>query len=169
MSTSIDDLLKGQGRTGASMDDVDAILEELNNSSAKIQQQPPPPSQPQQIAPPPPPPPPIQQPNPMIMQQLQQQQHQLEQLSQMNREKDILLTNMSKESKNITKNSNENVDLLTEFKPSLIIFVILIVLNLPILNNLVSKTIGIENDNTIFAILKTFVICIIFFLINKFI
>ena len=102
--------------------------------------------------------------------QLQQQQQQLQQLSQMNREKDLLLSNMSKESKNMTKNSNENinVDLLTEFKPTLIIFVILIVLNLPILNNLVSKTIGIENDNTIFAILKTFVICIIFFLINKF-
>ena len=104
--------------------------------------------------------------------QLQQQQHQLNQLSQMNREKDLLLSNLSKESNNVTKNSNENenvnVDLLSEFKPTLIIFVILIVLNLPILNNLVSKTIGIENDNTIFAILKTFVICIIFFLINKF-
>ena len=164
MSTSIDDLLKGQSGQNTSMDDVDAILEELNNSSKN---QPPPSPPPQQIAPPPP----VQQqqqPDPMIIQQLQQQQHQLQQLSQMNREKDILLSNISKESKNITKNSNENVDLLTEFKPSLIIFVILIVLNLPILNNLVSKSIGIENDNTIFAILKTFIICIIFFLINKF-
>ena len=103
-----------------------------------------------------------------MMHQIQQQQQQLQQLSQMNREKDLLLSNISKESNNITKNSNENVDLLTEFKPTLIIFVILIVLNLPILNNFVSKTIGIENDNTIFAILKTFVMCIIFFLINKF-
>ena len=162
MSTSIDDLLKGQSGQNASMDDVDAILEELNNSAKN---QPPPQPPPQQIAPPPPS---QQQPDPMMMQQLQHQQQQLQQLSQMNREKDILLSNMSKESKNITKNSNENVDLLTEFKPTLIIFVILIVLNLPILNNLVSKSIGIENDNTIFAILKTFIICIIFFLINKF-
>ena len=164
MSTSIDDLLKGGGNTGASMNDVDAILEELNNSSKN--QQPPP--SPPQIAPPQQQQ--QQQPDPMMMMQLQQQQQQLQQLSQMNREKDLLLSNMSKESKNMTKNSNENinVDLLTEFKPTLIIFVILIVLNLPILNNFVSKTIGIENDNTIFAILKTFVMCIIFFLINKF-
>lgn len=158
MSTSIDDLIKNN--SGGSTDDIDAILQELN------QRPPPQQASPKQIQAPPSQ---QSQPDPQIIAQLNAQAQQLQQLSQMNREKDILLSNMSKESKNI-KNSNENVnvDLLTEFKPTLIIFVILIVLNLPILNNLVSKTIGIENDNTIFAILKTFVICIIFFLINKF-
>lgn len=160
MSTSIEQLMNSNQGNGASMNEVDAILEELNN---KPQQQPsiqPPNTQPKQITGPPSPQ--MQQ----MMHQIQQQQSQLQQLSNMNREKDLFI---QQNIQNNEKKPELPVDLLTEFKSTLIIFSILIIFNLPVLNKFITTSIGIENDNTIFAILKTFIVCIIFFLINKFI
>ena len=160
MSTSIEQLMNSNPGNGASMNEVDAILEELNN---KPQQQPPPNAQPKQITGPPSPQ--MQQ----MMHQIQQQQSQLQQLSNMNREKDLFIQqNIQNNDKKIDQ-PEQPVDLLTEFKSTLIIFSILIIFNLPVLNKFITISIGIENDNTIFAILKTFIVCIIFFLINKFI
>ena len=161
MSTSIEQLMNSNQGNGASMNEVDAILEELNNKPQKQpSMQAPPNTQPKQITGPPSPQ--MQQ----MMHQIQQQQSQLQQLSNMNREKDLFI---QQNIQNNEKKPEQPVDLLTEFKSTLIIFSILIIFNLPVLNKFITTSIGIENDNTIFAILKTFIVCIIFFLINKFI
>jgi len=165
MSTSIEQLMNSNPGNGASMNEVDAILEELNNKPQQQQpppMQPPPNTQPKQITGPPSPQ--MQQ----MMHQIQQQQSQLQQLSNMNREKDLFIQQNIQNNDKKTDQPEQPVDLLTEFKSTLIIFSILIIFNLPVLNKFITTSIGIENDNTIFAILKTFIICIIFFLINKF-
>ena len=154
MSTSIDQLLAGEGGGNNSMSEVDAILDELNSK-----QQP-------QVA---------KQVtgstdadmrNNQMMKQLAEQQEQLAQLSQMNREKDMFIQqNIQNQEKKL---DNTNIDLLTEFKSTIILFIVVTIFTLPVLNNLITKSLGIENDNTIFAILKTFIMAIIFFLLNKF-
>ena len=95
---------------------------------------------------------------------IEKQQSELENLIHQNQHKDKLLQEMS----NQNENKNDNINLLYEFKDSLIIFSLLIVLTQPIINNYIVKMLGIEY-NTIYAILRTFIITIIFFLINKFI
>ena len=95
---------------------------------------------------------------------IEKQQSALENLIHQNQHKDKLLQEMS----NQNENKNDNINLLYEFKDSLIIFSLLIVLTQPIINNYIVKMLGIEY-NTIYAILRTFIITIIFFLINKFI
>jgi len=154
MSTSIDQLLAGEGGGNNSMSEVDAILDELNSK-----QQP-------QVA---------KQVtgstdadmrNNQMMKQLAEQQEQLAQLSQMNREKDMFIQqNIQNQEKKL---DNTNIDLLTEFKSTIILFIVVTIFTLPVLNNLITKSLGIENDNTIFSILKTFIMAIIFFLLNKF-
>lgn len=158
MSTSIDDLLKGASG-GTDMSEVDSILQELEG---KKQQQPP-----KQLQPPPQQVP--SQPDPQIIAQLQAQQQQLQELSMMNRQKDLVIQQLqnSDNSDNSDNSVEKSVDLLTEFKPTIILFSLVLVLTLPVLNKFVCKSIGIE-ENTIFSILRTFIIAIIFFLINKF-
>ena len=160
MSTSIDDLLKGASG-GTDMSEVDSILQELEG---KKQQQPP-----KQLQPPPPQQVPSQ-PDPQIIAQLQAQQQQLQQLSMMNREKDLAIQQLqnSDNSENSDNSVEKSVDLLTEFKPTIILFSLVLILTLPVLNKFICKSIGIE-ENTIFSILRTFIIAIIFFLINKFV
>ena len=160
MSTSIDQLLAGEGGGNNSMSDVDAILNELNSKQQQQQQQQQQP--PKQITGPPD----VDMRNNQMMKQLAEQQEQLSQLSHMNREKDMFIQqNIQNQGKKI---DNTNVDLLTEFKSTIILFIVVTIFTLPILNNLITKSLGIENDNTIFAILKTFIMAIIFFLLNKF-
>ena len=163
MSTSIEQLMNSNQGNGASMNEVDAILEELNNKPSQPPPMQPPNTQPKQITGPPSPQ--MQQ----MMHQIQQQQSQLQQLSNMNREKDLFIQQNIQNNEKKPEQSEQPVDLLTEFKSTLIIFSILIIFNLPVLNKFITTSIGIENDNTIFSILKTFIVCIIFFLLNKFI
>ena len=99
---------------------------------------------------------------------IEKQQSALEDLIYQNQHKDKLLQEMSNQKINQNENKNDNINLLYEFKDSLIIFSLLIVLTQPIINNYIVKMLGIEY-NTIYAILRTFIITIIFFLINKFI
>ena len=99
---------------------------------------------------------------------IEKQQSALENLIHQNQHKDKLLQEMSNQNENKNDNKNDNINLLYEFKDSLIIFSLLIVLTQPIINNYIVKMLGIEY-NTIYAILRTFIITIIFFLINKFI
>jgi len=99
---------------------------------------------------------------------IEKQQSALENLIHQNQHKDKLLQEMSNQNENKNENKNDNMNLLYEFKDSLIIFSLLIVLTQPIINNYIVKMLGIEY-NTIYAILRTFIITIIFFLINKFI
>lgn len=161
MSTSIDDLLKGASG-GTDMSEVDSILQELEGRSQQ-QQQPPKQLQapPQQVP---------SQPDPQIIAQLQHQQQQLEQLSMMNRQKDLVIQQIQNNdnSDNSDNSVEKSVDLLTEFKPTIILFSLVLILTLPVLNKFICKSIGIE-ENTIFSILRTFIIAIIFFLINKFV
>ena len=164
MSTSIDDLLKGASG-GTDMSEVDSILQELESKSQQ-QQQPP-----KQIQAPPQQVHSQSQPDPQIIAQLQAQQQQLQQLSMMNREKDLVIQKMqnnSGSSKNLDNSVEKSVDLLIEFKPTIILFSLVLILTLPVLNKFICKSIGIE-ENTIFSILRTFIIAIIFFLINKFV
>ena len=98
---------------------------------------------------------------------IEKQQSALENLIHQNQHKDKLLQEMSNQNEN-KNDKNDNINLLYEFKDSLIIFSLLIVLTQPIINNYIVKMLGIEY-NTIYAILRTFIITIIFFLINKFI
>ena len=166
MSTSIDQLLAGEGGGNNSMSEVDAILNELNSKQHQQQHQHQ--HQQQQQAPKQ-----ITGPsnadmrNNQMMKQLAEQQGQLAQLSQMNREKDMFIQqNIQNQEKKV--DNTTSVDLLTEFKSTIILFIVVTIFTLPILNNLITKSLGIENDNTIFAILKTFIMAIIFFLLNKF-
>jgi hypothetical protein len=94
--------------------------------------------------------------------QLQHQQQALDNLSRSNKEKDALLENINNEK------NNPQQDLFTEMKPSIIVFSIVVLLTLPALNKFLCNNLGIE-ENAIFSILKTFIITIIFFLLNKFI
>ena len=154
--TSIDDLIsqKQQGNTDESM--VESILQEINTQRT----QPPPqqvvsqPQEPQQS-----------QQSQQVQQmhiQLQHQQQALENLSRSNKEKDDLLENIHNEK------NNPQQDLFTEMKPSIIVFSVVVLLTLPVLNKFLCQNLGIE-ENAIFSILKTFIITIIFFLLNKFI
>ena len=166
MSTSIDQLLAGEGGGNNSKSEVDAILNELNSKQHQQQHQHQ--HQQQQQAPKQ-----ITGPsnadmrNNQMMKQLAEQQEQLAQLSHMNREKDLFIQqNIQNQDKKI--DNTTSVDLLTEFKSTIILFIVVTIYTLPILNNLITKSLGIENDNTIFAILKTFIMAIIFFVLNKF-
>ena len=160
MSTSIDDLLKGASG-GTDMSEVDSILQELESKK--------PPPSPKQLQPPPPQQVPSQ-PDPQIIAQLQAQQQQLQQLSMMNREKDLVIQKLQSSDNldNSDSSVDKSVDLLTEFKPTIILFSLVLILTLPVLNKFICKSIGIE-ENTVFSILRTFIISIIFFLINKFV
>jgi len=107
---------------------------------------------------------------------IQSQQLAIENLVKQNKYKDNILSQL-KNNNNDNNDNNDKLDdkistkydLLSEFKPTLILFSIIIVLTLPVINNLICKSIGIEADNTIFSILRCFIISVIFFLINKFI
>ena len=101
--------------------------------------------------------------------QMRAQQEALEDLVIQNRKKDEILRQMSEKNSEINDNTNDKtMDLLTEFKPTLIIFSIITVLTLPVINKFICTSIGIE-ENTIYSILRTFIISVIFFLLNKFI
>ena len=165
--TSIDDLLKKGGGNRSNSDAIDSILEELNSSNNiqpssqqpqhQIQLQ----QQQQQSGPTP-----EQIQNQQMHTQLMQQQAALENMARQNQEKDMILQNINQE-----KNKDEvasHSDLFNEFKPTLILFFIVSIFTLPVLNKTVCSSIGIE-ENTIFSFLKCFIICIIFFLLNKFI
>jgi len=126
-----------------------------------------------------------------IQQQQQQEQHRqmnahiqsqqlaIENLVKQNKYKDNILSQLK--NNNNDNNGNNDMDnklddkistkydLLSEFKPTLILFSIIIVLTLPVINTFICKSIGIEADNTIFSILRCFIISVIFFLMNKFI
>ena len=155
--TSIDDLIsqKQQGNTDESM--VESILQEINSQRtqppkqqvvSQPSSQPQDPQQSQQIQ--------------QMHIQLQHQQQALDNLSRSNKEKDALLENINNEK------NNPQQDLFTEMKPSIIVFSIVVLLTLPALNKFLCNNLGIE-ENAIFSILKTFIITIIFFLLNKFI
>jgi hypothetical protein len=158
--TSIDDLIsqKQQGNTDESM--VESILQEINTQRTQPPQQQvvsQPNSQPQE--------PQESQQSQQVQQmhiQLQHQQQALENLSRSNKEKDNLLENIHNEK------NNPQQDLFTEMKPSIIVFSVVVLLTLPVLNKFLCQNLGIE-ENAIFSILKTFIITIIFFLLNKFI
>ena len=170
MSSSIDDILK----TGGGQDDsmVNDILQELNSKQANVQQV--------QIA--------QQQQQAQAQAQamahaqaqaqaqaaaaqqemnnhIQLQQKQLEELIATNQHKDKYIQEMNEAKQKMDVDSKNQ--LYHEFKPTIILFCIIIILNQPALNKLVCNSIGIE-ENIIFAILKCFIICIIFFLINRF-
>tara|TARA_B100000035_G_scaffold300904_1_gene296999 strand:- start:280 stop:795 length:516 start_codon:yes stop_codon:yes gene_type:complete len=167
-TTSIDDLLKTGGGQDESM--VDDILKELNSKNAANAQQ-------VQIA--------QQQQQAQAMAQaqaqaqaqaaaqaqqemnnhIQLQQKQLEELIAANQHKDKYIQEMNEAKQKIDVDSKNQ--LYQEFKPTIILFCIIIILNQPALNKLICNSIGIE-ENVIFAILKCFIICIIFFLINRF-
>ena len=125
--------------------------------------------------------------------QLQQQQEQHRQMNAHIQSQQLAIENLVKQNKykdnilsQLKNNNNDNngnndmdnklddkistkYDLLSEFKPTLILFSIIIVLTLPVINTFICKSIGIEADNTIFSILRCFIISVIFFLMNKFI
>lgn len=161
-TTSIDDLLK----SGGSVSDesmVDSILEEINATKGQqvqkkmsdqeiMQRQ----AQAQAQS----------QAEQMRNQQLRIQQEQLESLVKQNQMKDKVIQDIQENNRSDT--SSNTYDLLQEFKPTIIIFILISIFTLPVLNKFVITSIGIE-ENSIFSILKCFIICIIFFLINKFI
>ena len=161
-TTSIDELLK----SGGSVSDesmVDSILEEINATKGQqvqkkmsdqeiMQRQ----AQAQAQA----------QAEQMRNQQLRIQQEQLESLVKQNQMKDKVIQDIQENNRSDT--SSNTHDLLQEFKPTIIIFILISIFTLPVLNKFVVTSIGIE-ENSIFSILKCFIICIIFFLINKFI
>ena len=60
----------------------------------------------------------------------------------------------------------ENTSLMDEFKSSLIFFLIFIVVNLTQFNDVLCKTLSIENNN-ILVLLKGFISTILFFFVNK--
>ena len=60
----------------------------------------------------------------------------------------------------------ENTSLMEEFKSSLIFFLIFIVVNLTQFNDVLCKTLSIENNN-ILVLLKGFISTILFFFVNK--
>ena len=167
-TTSIDDLLKTGGGQDESM--VDDILKELNSKDAANSQQ-------VQIA--------QQQAQAQAQAQamaqaqaqaaakaqqemnnhIQLQQKQLEELIEANKNKDKYIQEINEVKQKMDIN-NKN-QLYQEFKPTIILFCIIIILNQPSLNKLICNSIGIE-ENVVFAILKCFIICIVFFLINRF-
>ena len=157
-TTSIDQLLKSGGNVSdESM--VDSILEEINATKGqqvqkKISDQEIMQRQAQAQA------------EQMRNQQLRIQQEQLENLVKQNQMKDKVIQDIQKN--NRPETSSNTHDLLQEFKPTIIIFILISIFTLPVLNKFVVTSIGIE-ENSIFSILKCFIICIIFFLINKFI
>ena len=172
--TSIDDLLRNNGNSngGRTTDTevVDSILNELNSAQVVTQQQQ---QQAQAQA--------QEQAQAQSQAQAQQaqahaqqqsmmrQQEQLENLVRANQEKDQMLRELTSGKEG--QDGQENVTqptLLTEFKPTIISFILVLIFTLPILNKFICSSIGIE-ENTIFSILRTFIICILFFLINKFI
>ena len=112
----------------------------------------------------------------MIQQQAQKQHEQmiaqqnaLEDLVKSNQQKDEILRQMSKENNNkIDNKTNISLDLLNEFKPTIVLFSIILVLTLPVINKFICTSIGIE-ENTIYSVLRCFIISVIFFLINKFV
>ena len=160
--TSIDDLLKGGSGNRQDTAIVDEILQEINTSKVVQGQQVQKQQQSEQEI--------------MMRRQAQQeqmrneqmarvQQEQLQGLIQANQRKDKYIQDMQN---NQPDTSSSTADLLQEFKPTIIIFILISIFTLPALNKFVVSSIGIE-ENSIFSILKCFIICIIFFLINKFI
>ena len=158
--TSIDDILGGGGGNVSDSQAVDSILQEINSTKsdemvmrqqqAQHQQQ----VAQQQAA--------AQQ--AAAQQQIRLQQEQLQQLS-----KHVQMKDQENSIQNNQSNTSSNTyDLFLEFKSTIIIFILISIFTLPALNKFVVNSIGIE-ENSIFSILKCFIICIIFFLINKFI
>lgn len=167
MATSIDELLKKGGGSNEEDNMVDSILQELNqtksdqlqkssNDEMRIQ------AMQNQAA------------QQQMNEQLRVQQSQLQQLIQQNNMKDQVIEQMKNEfeNNNINKESevstSNTADLWIEFKSTIFVFIVVLILTLPILNTFITTSIGIEN-NTIYTILRTFIISIIFFIMNKFI
>jgi len=168
MATSIDELLKKGGGSNEDDNMVDSILQELNqtksdqlqksgNDEMRIQ------AMQNQAA------------QQQMNEQLRVQQSQLQQLIQQNNMKDQVIEQMKNEfenNNNINKESevstSNTADLWIEFKSTIFVFIVVLILTLPILNTFITTSIGIEN-NTIYTILRTFIISIIFFIMNKFI
>lgn len=163
MATSIDELLKKGGGSNEDDNMVDSILQELNqtksdqlqksgNDEMRIQAMQ----------------------NQAHLEQLRVQQSQLQQLIHENNTKNQIIEQMKNEfeNNNINKESevstSNTADLWIEFKSTIFVFIVVLILTLPILNTFITTSIGIEN-NTIYTILRTFIISIIFFIMNKFI
>ena len=166
MATSIDELLKKGGGSNEDNIMVDSILQELNQTKSEQSQKS---SDNDEIR--------IQAMHSAQQQQMNEQlrvqQSQLQQLIQQNNMKDQVIEQMKNDfENNINKESDislsSSTDLWIEFKSTIFIFIVVLILTLPILNTFITTSIGIEN-NTIYTILRTFIISIIFFIMNKFI
>ena len=167
--TDIQELMRqGVSSNNSDLSEVDSILAEIGNEKQQqqlqIQQQ--------------------QQQQQQVQIQAQQQQAQIqaqqqmmlnrqEELERANMEKDRMLRQIVSEKQDIEKtdnnnNNNINSDILNEMKPTIIVFIVVLFLTLPFINKFICNSMGIE-ENAIYSILRTFIICVIFFLINKFV
>jgi len=168
--TDIQELMRmGANSNNSDISEVDSILAEIGNEKQQQQQQ----LQVQQAQ--------MQQ-QAQIQQQAQMQQHahqqqaqaqqrmminRQEELERANMEKDRMLRQMATEQK-IENTNNINYDILNEMKPTIIVFIVVMIMTLPFINKFMCNSMGIE-ENAIYSILRTFIICVIFFLINKFV
>jgi len=161
--TDIQELMRmGSNSNNSDISEVDSILAEIGNEKQQQQQLQVQQAQMQQQA--------------QIQQQAQQQQAQAQQRMMINRqeeleranmEKDRMLRQMATEQK-IENTNNINYDILNEMKPTIIVFIVVMIMTLPVINKFMCNSMGIE-ENAIYSILRTFIICVIFFLINKFV
>ena len=88
------------------------------------------------------------------------QQQELESMV-VQQKKDEILRSMS-----LKNEENSNINILYEFKNSIIIFVLLLICTQPFINNYIVASLGIEY-NSLYATLRVFIITIIYYLLSK--